>query len=62
MNYPIISYALASENPDQLAKTIEYIFSHPEEAALKGKKARQRCQELYDLKTMEKELMEKISN
>lgn len=49
-------YLIEPENPDQLAQTIEHIFSHPEEALLKGKKARKRCQELYDLKIMKKEL------
>ena len=44
------------EDPEQLAKAVEYIFSHPEEACLKGKNARKRCKELYDLKVMEKEL------
>ena len=50
------------EDPDQLANTIEYIFSHPEEALLKGKKARERCKELYDLKVLEKELNLQIEN
>ena len=49
-------YLIEPESPDQLAKTIEYIFSHPEEAHQKGKNARKRCQELYDIKEVEKEL------
>jgi len=49
-------YLIEPENPEQLAKTIEYIFSHPKEATLKGKKARQRCKEFFDIKIMEKEL------
>ena len=49
-------FFIEPEDPDQLANTIEYILSHPEEALLKGKKARERCTELYDLKVLEKEL------
>ena len=49
-------FFIEPEDPDQLANTIEYILSHPEEALLKGKMARERCKELYDLKVMEKEL------
>ena len=55
-------YLIEPENPEQLIKAIEYIFSHPEEAILKGKKARQRCKELYNLKVMEKELNFEIEN
>ena len=49
-------FFIEPEDPDQLANTIEYILTHPEEALLKGKKARERCKELYDLKVLEKEL------
>ncbi len=49
-------YLIEPGNPEQLAKTIEYIFANPEEAKLKGQNARKRCKELYDLKVIEKEL------
>lgn len=49
-------YIIDPGNPDQLAKTIEYIFANPEEARLKGLNARKRCQELYDIKVLKKEL------
>ncbi len=47
-------------HPEQLAKTIKNIFANPEEARLKGQNARKRCQELYDLKVIKKELISKI--
>lgn len=53
-------YLIDPGDSEQLAKTIEYIFDNPEEARLKGKKARKRCQEQYDIKTMEKELTKQI--
>ncbi|MZH15405.1 MAG: glycosyltransferase family 4 protein, partial [Nitrospinae bacterium] len=49
-------YLVEPGNPEQLAKAIENIFANPEEARRKGQNARKRCQELYDLKVMEKEL------
>jgi glycosyltransferase involved in cell wall biosynthesis len=49
-------YLIDPSNPYQLAKTIEYIFANPEEARLKGLNARKRCQELYDIKVLKKEL------
>ena len=49
-------YLIDPSNPYQLAKTIEYIFENPEEARLKGLNARKRCQELYDIKVLKKEL------
>ena len=49
-------YLIDPRNPDQLAKTIEYIFENPEEARMKGLNARKRCQELYDIKVLKKEL------
>ena len=55
-------FFIEPEDPDELANTIEYILSHPEEALLKGKKARERCMELYDLKVLEKELNLQIEN
>ena len=49
-------YLVEPGNPEQLAKTIINIFANLEEAQRKGQNARKRCQELYDLKVMEKEL------
>jgi len=49
-------YLINPGNPDELAKTIEYIFANPEEARLKGLSARKRCQEFYDIKVLQKEL------
>ena len=49
-------YLIDPSNHDQLAQTIEYIFANPEEARLKGLRARKRCQEFYDIKVLEKEL------
>ncbi len=49
-------------NPDQLAKTIDYIFANQEEAQQKGQNARKRCQELYDIKVMQSELTLQIKN
>ena len=43
-----------------LSKTIENIFANPDEARRKGQKARKRCQELYNLEVMEKELIFQI--
>ena len=57
-------YLIDPRNPNQLAKTIEYIFENPEEARFKGLNARKRCQELYDIKVLKKELnlqIEKLS-
>ena len=53
-------YLIEPGNPEQLAKTIKNIFANPEEARLKGQNARKRCQELYDLKVIKKELISKI--
>jgi glycosyltransferase involved in cell wall biosynthesis len=49
-------YLIDPNNPDQLANTIEYIFANSEEARLKGLNARKRCQTLYDIKVLRKEL------
>lgn len=49
-------YLIEPGNPEQLAKTIAKIFKNPEDAQLKGQNARKRCQELYDIKVIEKEL------
>ena len=53
-------YLIEPGNSEQLANTINFIFANPEEARLKGQNARKRCQELYDLKVIEKELTSQI--
>lgn len=45
------------EQPHQLANTIQYILSHPEEAQQAGKKAREKFQTDYSWDAMEKKLM-----
>ena len=58
-------YLIEPGKPEQLAKTIETIFANPEEARMKGINARKRCQELYDIKVITKELnlqIEKLTN
>jgi len=37
------SWIVEPENPEQLAKTIRYVFDHPVEAKEKGLKARENC-------------------
>lgn len=53
-------YLIEPGNSEQLANTIKIIFANPEEARLKGQNARKRCQDLYDLKVIEKELASQI--
>lgn len=50
-------YFVEPGNVSQLAETIDYVFEHEGEALLKGRKARARCIELYDLKVLEKQLL-----
>ncbi len=49
-------YLVKPGNPDELARTLQHVLDHPEEANKKGIKARERCTELYDIKVMEKKL------
>jgi glycosyltransferase involved in cell wall biosynthesis len=49
-------YLVEPGNPEQLATTLKYVLDHPDEAKEKGKRARQRCIERYDIKVMEKKL------
>lgn len=46
------------ENSEQLAQTIQYAFSNPEEAEEMGWKARQKCIDKYSWDAMEKVLVE----
>ena len=45
-------YLVEPDSPAQLAEAIERIFSHPQEARLKGQQARARCIEQYSLEAM----------
>jgi glycosyltransferase involved in cell wall biosynthesis len=53
-------YLVDPGNIEQLASALTFIFSHPEEALDKGRKARQRCVELYDTKVMETRLLDLV--
>jgi glycosyltransferase involved in cell wall biosynthesis len=53
-------YLVDPGNVEQLASAINHVFSHPEEARLKGKQARERCIARYDIKGMEKQLLELV--
>ncbi len=53
-------YLVDPGKPDQLADAIQYALDHPEEAKKKGRKARERCKRLYDIKVMEARLRELI--
>ncbi len=55
-------YLVEPDNVQQLADAINHVFNHPEEALLKGKKARERCIARYDIKVMEKQLLELVKN
>jgi glycosyltransferase involved in cell wall biosynthesis len=45
------------EKPEQLAKAIQYIFDHPEEAKVMGWRARQKCIAEYSYTAIEKVLV-----
>jgi glycosyltransferase involved in cell wall biosynthesis len=51
-------WIIEPEKPEILAKTIQYVLEHPEEAARKGESARQKCIEKYSWDAMEKKLIE----
>lgn len=53
-------YLVDPGNVEQLASAINHVFNHPEEARLKGKQARERCIARYDIKGMEKQLLELV--
>ena len=53
-------YLVDPGNAEQLASAINHVFNHPEEARLKGKQARERCIARYDIKGMEKQLLELV--
>ncbi len=49
-------YLVEPVNTEQLATTLNYVLDQHDEAKEKGKRARQRCIERYDIKVMEKKL------
>jgi len=53
-------YLVEPGNVQQLAEAMNHVFNHPEEALCKGKKARERCIARYDIKVMEKQLLELV--
>ena len=50
-------WIIEPENPEKLAKTIEYVLDNPEETEKMGQKARQKCIEKYSWDVMEKILV-----
>jgi glycosyltransferase involved in cell wall biosynthesis len=53
-------YLVEPGSVDELARAIEHVIRHPEEAAARGRKARERCIELYDTRVMEARLLELV--
>jgi glycosyltransferase involved in cell wall biosynthesis len=56
-------YLVEPNEPSQLADSIQYILSHPDEAYKKGQAARKKCKEMYDMSNLEsslKELIERV--
>ena len=46
-------YLIDPNKPSQLANAIQYIFDHFEEALIKGRAARERCKQVYDIHNLE---------
>ena len=55
-------YLVEPGNSEELARTLQYVLDHPEEAKERGLRARERCIELYDLKVMEAKLQSLIED
>ena len=53
-------YLVEPGSVDELARAIEHVTRHPEEAAARGRRARERCIELYDTRVMEARLLELV--
>ncbi len=53
-------YLVEPGNVGELARTLQHVLGHPEEAKEKGRRARKRCIELYDIKVMEIKLQNLI--
>ncbi|MFQ5449551.1 MAG: glycosyltransferase family 4 protein [Nitrospinaceae bacterium] len=54
-------YLVEPGNVKQLASAIDYVSGHPEEARLKGQRARQRCVEFYDTRALAARLLEMLN-
>ncbi len=46
-------YLIDPNKPSQLANAIQYIFDHFDEALIKGRAARERCKQVYDIHNLE---------
>jgi glycosyltransferase involved in cell wall biosynthesis len=55
-------YLVEPGNPEELARTLQHVLDHPQEAKERGLRARERCIELYDLKVMEAKLQSLIED
>ena len=56
-------YLIDPNKPSQLANAIQYVFDHFDEALIKGRAARERCKQVYDIHNLELglcELIEKV--
>lgn len=53
-------YLVDPGNSRQLADSIKRVFDHPEEARIKGNKARERCIAHFDVKGLENQLLELV--
>jgi len=53
-------YLVEPGNLEQLAQAVDSFFSNPEKASEMGQKARMRCKKLYDIKILEKILLNLI--
>ena len=54
-------YLVEPGNPEELGRTLQYVLDHPEEARKRGRRARERCIEFYDIKVMKGKLEGLIS-
>jgi len=55
-------YLVEPGNPEELARTLQHVLNHPEEAKKRGLRARERCIEFYDLKIIEAKLQSLIED
>jgi len=46
-------YLIDPNKPSQLANAIQYVFDHFDEALIKGRAARERCKQVYDIHNLE---------
>ena len=49
-------FIVKPEDPEQLARTIQYVATHPKEAKEMGAKAREKCERDYSMSLMEEKL------